>query len=252
LAVRSCAPFCENGGGWSRSLPNGLENNMAIIEVNAMPRTVQGTGASRRLRMAGRVPGIVYGGGQPAQVIELDHSALLLQLRHEAFHASILNMSVDGKKERVLMRDLQMHPWKKQVLHIDFQRVSANQKIHMDVPLHFINAEISPGVKQGGGIISHVMTEVEVSCLPDDLPEFIEVDLSGLELGHSVHLSDLKLPKGVESIQLARDDDGVVATVQVPRAVESEAAEAAAAEGAAAVAPAAAAAPAAPAEGAKK
>jgi large subunit ribosomal protein L25 len=239
MVARNRAPFCENGGGWSRSLPNGLENIMAIIEVNAMPRIVQGTGASRRLRNAGKVPGIVYGAGQPVQVIELDHSALLLQLRHEAFHASILSMSVDGKKERVLMRDIQMHPWKKQVLHIDFQRVSANQKIHMEVPLHFVNAEVSPGVKQGGGIVSHVMTEVEVSCLPDDLPEFIEVDLSALELGHSVHLSDLKLPKGVESIQLARDDNAVVATVQVPRAVESEAATAAAAEGAAA-APAAA------------
>lgn len=228
---------------------------MANIEVNAMPRTVQGTGASRRLRISGKVPGVVYGGDQPAQVIELDHSALLLQLRHESFHASILNMSVDGKKERVLMRDIQMHPWKKQVLHVDFQRVSANQKIHMDVPLHFINAEIAPGVKLGGGIVSHVMTEVEVSCLPDDLPEFVEVDLSGLELGHAIHLSDLKLPKGVDSVQLLRDEDVVVASVQVPRVVEVETTEEVAAaepaEGAAA-APAAAPAAAAPAEGTKK
>lgn len=250
--------FYENGNGWSRSSPIELEKKMAAIEVNAMPRNVQGTGASRRLRISGKVPGVLYGGDQPAQVIELDHSALLLQLRHESFHASILNMSVDGKKERVLMRDIQMHPWKKQVLHIDFQRVSANQKIHMDVPLHFVNAEISPGVKQSGGIVNHVMTEVEVSCLPDDLPEFIEVDLSGLELGHSIHVSDLKLPKGVESVILIREDDGVVATVQVPRVVEVETTEVVAAEpveGAPAAAPAAAAgaAPAAaPAEGAKK
>lgn len=230
---------------------------MATIEVKAVPRSVQGTGASRRLRHSGKVPGIVYGGDQPAQVIELDQNALLLQIRHESFHASILNIAVDGKTERVLMRDIQMHPWKKQVLHIDFQRVSANQKIHMEVPLHFVNAEISPGVKQGGGIVSHVMTEVEVSCLPDNLPEFIEVDLSGLDIGDAVHLSDLKLPEGVESVQLGRDDDAVVASVQVPRVVEVEEPEAGAevpVEGApAGAAPAAAAgAAAAPADSAKK
>jgi large subunit ribosomal protein L25 len=201
---------------------------MATTEVNAVTRSVQGTGASRRLRRSGKVPGIVYGANQGAQVIELDHSAIMLQLRHEAFHASILTMNIDGKKENVLLRDIQMHPWKREVLHIDFQLVDAKEKIHMRVPLHFINAEIAPGVKLGGGVVNHVMSDLEVSCLPADLPEFIEVDVAALELGDSVHLSDLKLPSGVESVQLVRDDDAVVANVQVPRAMvepEEEVAE---------------------------
>lgn len=224
---------------------------MAKIEVNAMPRSLQGTGASRRLRGTGRVPGIVYGGDLPARNIELDHNALFHQLKQEAFHASILSMNLDGKTDRVLLRDVQMHPWKQLILHVDFQRVSANKKIHMSVPLHFINAEIAPGVKTGGGIINHVMNEIDISCLPDDLPEFIEVDLKDLELGHSVHLSDLKMPKGVESVQQVRGENAVVATVQVPRAmVEAEPVAAAAAEGAAGEGAAAAAA--APAAGEKK
>jgi large subunit ribosomal protein L25 len=226
---------------------------MATIEVTATPRSVQGTGASRRLRRTGKVPGVLYGAEQPAQVIELDHNALYLQMRNEAFHASILTMNLDGTKQRVLLRHVQMHPWKSQVLHVDFQRVAANQKIHMKVPLHFKNADIAPGVKVGGGIISHVMSEIDISCLPDDLPEFIEVDLASLDLGHSVHLSDLTIPKGVESVQLARGDNAVVATVVIPKAIEEEVApaeaavpvegEAVPAEGAAApgVAPAAAA-----------
>ena len=192
---------------------------MATNEVNAVSRSVQGTGASRRLRRAGKLPGILYGANQDAQVIELDHSAIMLQLRHEAFHASILTMNIDGTKQNVLLRDIQMHPWKREVLHIDFQRVDAKQKIHMRVPLHFINAELAPGVKLGGGIVNHVISELEISCLPADLPEFVEVDVAELELGDSVHLSDLKLPSGVESVQLGRDDDAVVANVQVPRAV---------------------------------
>jgi len=192
---------------------------MATTEVNAVSRSVQGTGASRRLRRSGKLPGILYGANQDAQVIELDHSAIMLQLRHEAFHASILTMNVDGTKQNVLLRDIQMHPWKREVLHIDFQRVDAKQKIHMRVPLHFINAELAPGVKLGGGIVNHVISELEVSCLPADLPEFVNVDVAELELGHSVHLSELTLPSGVESVQLGRGDDAVVATVQVPRAV---------------------------------
>lgn len=192
---------------------------MAKIEVNAVSRTLQGTGASRRLRNTGKVPGIIYGGDLTAQNIELDHNSLYHQLKMEAFHASILTMNMDGKKDRVLLRDVQMHPWKQLILHVDFQRVSANRKIHMKVPLHFVNAEIAPGVKTGGGIVTHVMNEIDITCLPDDLPEFIEVDLQNLELGHSVHLADLKIPKGVESVQLVRGDDAVVATVQVPRAI---------------------------------
>lgn len=222
---------------------------MATIEVTAVPRSEQGTGASRRLRRTGKVPGVLYGGDQSALPIELEHKSLLRHLKLESFHASILSMSLEGKKERVLLRDVQMHPWKPQVLHVDFQRVAANQKIHMNVPLHFVNAEVAPGVKLGGGTVSHVLNEIDVSCLPDDLPEYIEVDLSALELGDSVHLEDLKMPKGVESIQLTRGDNLVVASVQVPRVVEVEepVAEVAATEEGAAAAPAAA-----PAEGEKK
>ncbi|HEY5929368.1 MAG TPA: 50S ribosomal protein L25/general stress protein Ctc [Burkholderiales bacterium] len=226
------------------------------MEVNAMPRSLQGTGASRRLRGEAKVPGILYGGEQPAQNIELDHNSLFHQLKQEAFHASILSMNLDGKKDRVLLRDVQMHPWKQMILHVDFQRVSANKKIHMKVPLHFINADLAPGVKTGGGIVSHVMNEIDITCLPDALPEFIEVDLQTLELGTSVHLGDLKIPEGVESVQLVRGDDAVVATVQVPRVIAEPEPEvaAAAAEGAAAEGAAAApgAAPAAGADGKKE
>ncbi len=214
---------------------------MQEIEVAATSRTVQGTGASRRLRRAGRVPGILYGGKQQAQTIELDHNALYHLLKLEAFHASILNMNLDGKKQQVLLRHLHMHPFKMQVMHVDFQRVAKDKKIYIKVPLHFLNADIAPGVKVGGGIISHVMTEVEVSCLPADLPEFIEVDLKDLALGHSVHLSELKFPKGTESPALVRGNDAVVATVQIPKVIVVEEAvaaptaeEAAAAEGVAA------------------
>jgi large subunit ribosomal protein L25 len=204
---------------------------MATIEVNAVARSVQGTGASRRLRRAGKVPAIVYGADEQAQVIELDHKAIMLQLREEAFHASILAINVDGKKQNVLLRDVQMHPWKQQVLHVDFQRVDAKQKIHMRVPLHFVNEEVGPGVKLGGGVINHVMTEVEVNCLPGDLPEYIEVDLAALELGDSIHLSEVNLPKGVESVQLTRGDDSVVVSVQVPRVAAAEESREAGAEG---------------------
>jgi large subunit ribosomal protein L25 len=204
------------------------------IEVSATSRKAQGTGASRRLRKAGRVPGIVYGGSEPS-MIELDHNNLYHALRNEAFHASILTLELDGKKESVLLRDFQMHPFRQQVLHIDFQRVAKDKKIHMKVPLHFANAEIAPGVKVGGGIISHVLNELEISCLPADLPEFIEVDLAHLDLGHSVHVSDIKLPKGVEIIGHHHAGDAV-ATVQVPRGHVEAAAEAAAAEAASAAA----------------
>ena len=201
------------------------------IEINAKKREAQGTGASRRLRRSGNVPGIVYGGGKDAVNIELDHKELFLQFRHEAFHASILDLILDGKKEQVLLRDFQMHPVRNTIQHIDFQRVSATEKIHVKVPFHFINAEVAPGVKLAHGIVTHVMTEADVNCLPKNLPEFIEVDLATLEAGHSIHLSELKLPKGVEFVQLAHGDDAAVATIPVPRGgVAAEEEEAAAPE----------------------
>ena len=216
------------------------------IEINATTRKAQGTGASRRLRNSGRTPGIVYGSGDIA-IIELDHNELYHKLRQEAFHASVLTLNLEGKKESVQLRDFVMHPFRQQVQHIDFQRVDMKKKMHIKVPLHFLNADIAPGVKTGGGKISHVMNELEITCLPKDLPAFIEVDLGKLELGHSVHVADLKLPNGVEAAAHGTHTaEAVVATVQVPRgAVEAEAdAEAAAAASAAAAAAPAAAAPA--------
>lgn len=188
------------------------------IEISATPRTTQGKGASRRLRHAGRVPGVLYGAGRPAEAIELDHKDLAFKLKQEAFHASILTLELGSQKQQVLLRDYQMHPWRPQVMHVDFQRVAKDQKIHMKVPLHFINAEIAPGVKVGGGSVNHVISELDVVCLPDDLPEYVEVDLANLQIGHSIRLSELTLPKGVESSQLRGGDDAVVVTIPVPRA----------------------------------
>ena len=222
------------------------------IEISAISRKAQGTGASRRLRKTGRVPGIVYGDSEPT-LIDVDHNNLYHSLRKEAFHASILTLDLDGKKEHVLLRDFQMHPFRQQVQHIDFQRVAKDKKIHMKVPLHFINADIAPGVKVNGGIISHVMNDLNITCLPADLPEFIEADLASLAMGHSIHVSDLKLPKGVAVAGHGHVGDAVVATVQIPRgAVEAEAEAAATAEAAAATATAAAATPAAAAKSAAK
>ncbi|QOJ22262.1 MAG: 50S ribosomal protein L25/general stress protein Ctc [Gammaproteobacteria bacterium] len=192
------------------------------IEISADQRTLQGKGASRRLRHSGKVPAIIYGGEQAAQSIEMDHKDLFYNLKNEAFHASILSLNVGGKKEQVLLRDIQMHPYKQQVLHVDFQRVDKNKKIHMKVPLHFINAEISPGVKTSGGTVSHILTEVDISCLPDDLPEYISVDLAELTAGHTLHLSDLTLPKGVETVALTKGDNLPVVTIVIPRSVLSE------------------------------
>ena len=192
------------------------------IEIMAFPRAQQGTGASRRLRQTGRVPGVVYGADKAAQAVELDHQALLRHLKMEAFHASILDMTVDGGKEQVLLRDFQMHPWKPQVLHVDFQRVDKNRKIHMRVPLHFVNADICPGVKVGGGVVQHVMNDIEIQCLPDDLPEFIEVDVKELQLGHSIHVTELALPKGVEATPKLKHDNPSVVTVQVPKEIVIE------------------------------
>lgn len=194
------------------------------ISINAVKRDVKGTGASRRLRRAGNVPGVVYGGGQEATPIELNHKDLFMQFRHEAFHASILDLVLDGKKESVLLRDYQLHPVRNTIQHIDFQRVSATEKIHVKVPFHFINADVAPGVKLSGGIVAHIMTEADVSCLAKDLPEFIEVDVATLEMGHSIHLSQIKLPKGVEFVQLAHNDDAAVASIAKTRGGVSDAA----------------------------
>jgi large subunit ribosomal protein L25 len=191
------------------------------FEINASQRKVQGTGASRRLRRAGRVPGIVYGGDKGAVNIELEHKDLLRNLHDEKFHASILTLKLDDGAEQVLLRAFNMHPVKSQVQHVDFQRVSKDKKIHMKVPLHFVNAANSPGVKEQAGVITHVLNEIDITCLPDDLPEFIEVDLAQIAVGNSVHARELVLPKGVEAI-LHKDEDPVVATCTLPALIIEE------------------------------
>ena len=191
------------------------------FEIGANQRKVQGTGASRRLRRSGRVPGIVYGGDQGAVNIELDHKELYRNLTNEKFHASILTLKMESGAEQVLLRAFNMHPYKAQVQHVDFQRVSKDKKIHMKVPLHFINAEKSPGVKDQAGVVSHVLNELDITCLPDDLPEFIEVDLANLSVGKSVHARDLVLPKGVEST-LHKGENPVVATCILPALIVEE------------------------------
>jgi large subunit ribosomal protein L25 len=210
---------------------------MASIEFTAYPREGEGRGASRRLRRGGKAPGIVYGAGADPTPIELDHNALIHALKNEAFHSSILSMKLDGRAQKVLLRDVQMHPFRAQVLHVDFQRVDEAKKIHMRVPLHYVNEAVSPAVKLGGAIISHIANELDVSCLPKDLPEFIEVDLSALEAGKSVHASEVRLPPGVVAITHGKDP--VIAAATVPKA-HAETEEAPAAE-AVAAAPAAAA-----------
>ena len=210
----------------------------------AFERAMQGTGASRRLRISGRTPGIVYGGeGQP-QFIELDHNALWHALKKEVFHSTVLDMEVGKSESKVLLRDVQMHPFKQLVLHIDFQRVDANTKLHMKVPLHYSGDENSPAVKTEGCIANHVITEIEVKCLPADLPEFIAVDLSGLKKGASLHLSDITLPKGVVAVTHGKNNPVLVSVVMIAGA-EPAPAEAAAAGAAAAPAAGAKAAPAA-------
>jgi len=199
------------------------------IAIKAEPRSVQGTGASRRLRRESKVPGVVYGAGKDAQAIELDHKDLWFKLKNEAFHASILDMEIGSDKSQVLLRDYQMHPFKPLILHADFQRVAADKKIHMRVPLHFVNEAASPGVKVAGGLVEHVMKELEISCLPRDLPEYLEVDLGTLQAGHSLHLSAITLPPGVEAI-VPKGEDPTVATIVIPKVMtaEEELAEAAA------------------------
>ena len=187
------------------------------FELNAQKRTLQGSGASRRLRHANKVPGSIYGGTAAPLMIELPHNELLLALRKEAFHASVVTINVDGKAETVLLRDSQMHSYRPLVLHVDFLRVDTTHAIHQKVPLHFINAEIAPGVKIADGIVSPAMVDIDISCLPQDLPTFIEVDLSKLEAGHAIHVSQLAFPKGVTP-NIHGGDDPVVVTIVLKKA----------------------------------
>ena len=196
------------------------------MKVVAFERAKQGTGASRRLRNAGKAPGIIYGGTAEPQLIELDHNALWHALKKEAFHSSVLQLEVAGKTSQVVLRDVQYHPYKQQVLHVDFQRVSATEKLHFKVPLHFLGENDSPAVKLEQCMVAYIVTELEVSCLPADLPEFIEVDLTKVVKGDVVKLSQIQLPKGVEAISHG-EEDPVLASVVAPKgaAADEEAAE---------------------------
>jgi large subunit ribosomal protein L25 len=183
------------------------------MKFTAYARALQGTGASRRLRNAGKVPGIVYGAGTPA-TIELDHNALYFALKKEAFHSSILEMELDGQTQKVLLRDFQMHAWKQQVLHVDFQRVDETTRLHKKVPLHFVGAESSPAVKNDRCVINHVVTEIEIECLAMQLPEFIEVNLSAVEKGATLHTGDLQLPAGVKVVTHGRKSITIATVVE--------------------------------------
>ena len=191
------------------------------MKVVAFERNLQGTGASRRLRNSGKTPGIVYGAAVDPQLIELDHNALWHALKKEAFHSSILDLEVAGKSQPVLLRDVQYHPFRQLVLHVDFQRVDPNKKLHTKVPVHFMNQETNPAVKLGGAIISHVVTEVEIECLPGDLPEFVELDLAKVEAGQSLHAKDITLPKGVSLVAHIESENPVVASAAVPAGAAS-------------------------------
>ncbi len=194
------------------------------FELNASPRSEKGRSAIRRLRDAGLVPVVVYGGGGEAVHLSVQSRELARHLEHEAFYSHILNLNVGGKKERVILRDLQRHPSKPRILHLDLFRISEDQEIKVHVPLHFTGEDECVGVKQEGGVINHLQTDVEVSCLPKNLPEFIEVDISQLGLGHSLHLSDIKMPDDVNIVALmyGEESDGAIVSVFRPRIIEEE------------------------------
>ena len=194
------------------------------MNVVAFARAKQGTGASRRLRNSGRTPGIIYGGSAEPQLVEVDHNTLWYALKKEAFHASVLEMDLEGAKSQVLLRNVQYHPFKQLVLHVDFQRVDANTVLTMKVPVHFSGAEESPAVKIDKCMVTPIVTEIEVSCLPKDLPEFITVDLSKLEKGHVIHVNEVTLPAGVK---LATHSTAAMVSVAAPAGAEEEAAPAA-------------------------
>ena len=194
------------------------------MQFNATPRSVQGTSASRRLRRASLIPAIVYGGADKPVNVELDHNEIYHALRKEQFHSSILEMQLEGKSHQVLLRSVQWHPYKQIVMHVDFQRVDADKVLHTKVPLHFINADISPAVKLSAALISHVFTELEIACLPANLPQFIEVDLSKLIGGESIHLADITLPKGVSYVAHRGDANPALATAIVKGGAADDAA----------------------------
>lgn len=201
------------------------------MKVVAFERSLQGTGASRRLRNSGKTPGIVYGAGAETQLVELDHNALWHALKKEVFHSSILDLEVAGKSQQVLLRDVQYHPFRQLVLHVDFQRVDAKKKLHTKVPLHFLNQETNPAVKLSSAVISHVLNEIEIECLPSVLPEFLEVDLAKIEAGQTMHAKDIVLPAGVALVAHVDAENPVIASATIPAGAIAEGEAEAAGEG---------------------
>ncbi len=197
---------------------------MAVINLSAEKRDVQGKSASRRLRLAGRVPGIIYGGGVEPQTITLDEQSTYRLLNTESVYASILRVDLNGEKFAAVVKDVQRHPYKPKLVHVDLQRVSDSETIKMHVPLHFINEDSAPAIKTFGGKVAHLVVEVEVQCLPKALPEYIEVDLKDVALGQTLHLSDLKLPEGIQLVELARgaDHDQPVVAINKPKGGAAE------------------------------
>jgi large subunit ribosomal protein L25 len=216
----------------------------AKFEITAESREVKGKGASRRLRHAGRVPAVIYGAGKAPQMVTLDQTIMKRHIENEKFHTAILDVKLGSQTDQAILRDWQMHPFKPVVMHVDLQRISATEKLHMRVPLHFLGQDVAPGVKLEGGIAAHLMNEVDITCLPKDLPEFLEVDMSNMHLHQSLHLSDIKLPEGVVITSLAHGGDNLavaaITTVKVVEEVAPVVAEAAAPAEGAAAAPAAA------------
>ncbi|QPG04659.1 50S ribosomal protein L25/general stress protein Ctc [Salinimonas marina] len=197
-----------------------------IFTLDANVRTDKGKGASRRLRRADLVPAILYGGDQEPVSLTLDHNKVNNSADYEAFYSHVLTLNIDGKKVEALVKDMQRHPYKPKISHIDFQRVIAGEKVHTNVPLHFINEEDNAAIKNEGGIAEHHLNEIEITCLPKDLPEFIDVDMKGLEMDGTIHLSDIQLPTGVSSVELAKNDENhdltVVTIKPAPKAPAAE------------------------------
>lgn len=203
------------------------------FELRAEVRQDAGKGASRRLRRAGKVPAILYGGSEAPLMLSLDHDPVMHSLAHESFYSHVLTVHVGGKKVGAVLKDLHRHPYKPVIMHLDLQRVSATEKLRMNIPVHFIGADIAPGVKQAGGLVEHLLTEVAVSCLPQDLPEYLELDISGMNVGETLHLSNIRVPAGVELIDLQHgpEHDLPVVSIHLPRAAVEAAGEAAAEAG---------------------
>ena len=199
-------------------------------ELSTQSRDSFGTGASRRQRRENLVPAVVYGAGKDNESVMLDHDQVMHSLEKEAFHSAIIDLKTDKGSQQVILREVQMHPHRQLVMHVDFQRVRASEKLHMKVPLHFEGSDVAPGVKTDGGILSHPITELDITCLPRDLPEFIAVDVSELNLNESLHLSNIKMPEGVELTATAfpEGEDPTIATISPPKVVEEEVVEEAA------------------------